>query len=215
MRKILLALIVALSAMSGATLEFVCLTNNSGVCSTSVGPGFKVEINDLGGGQVELKFTNTLSDGILTTALVDEGDVDFFSSFTIRTSPDYNFGFDNNQTLPGGNGNPYNFATDHGFDAEGGKGGVDNGINPGEVLEVVGTLNAGLTFVDILNGLATSATGAAGLRFGIHVQSLPGGFSEGLIAFSDNIPNDQVPEPGTIFVTAAGVALLAVRRFRS
>jgi hypothetical protein len=104
--------------------------------------------------------------------------------------------------LPGGNGAPYFFSTDHGADRNNG---AANGVDYGELLDLRGTLTPGITFGNLIAGVSHSPTDTAGLRIGIHVISLPRGFSEGLITSA------AVPEPGTWGLMALGLGGLVLR----
>jgi hypothetical protein len=208
-RFLLASALLACATASASTINFQCLTANTANCSTNVAPYFNVSVNDLGSGQVQFLFSNSLpGSGVLTTAYIDEGDTNYFSSFAVNPTAGTSFGTITSGTLPGGNGNPYRFDTDFGADRTK-KGGVSNGVDSGEVLDLRGTLNGGFTFANVIAGFG-SATDRTGLRLGLHVQSLAGGASEGLIS-SGSITNAAVPEPGTYGMMALALGGLAFK----
>jgi hypothetical protein len=207
LRSALFLLITGSIYAPSATLSFTCLTENSGTCQTGVAPYFEVQINDAGGGQVQFLFSNSMpSAGRIFTVYLDEGSTNYFSAFSIFPTAGTDFEITTSGTLPGGNPAPYLFTTDHGANKDGG---APNGVDPGEFLDLRGTLNSGITFANVVAGLALSPTDVQSLRIGAHIGSLPEDKSEGLIASA------HVPEPGTwtmLAIGLGGVALLLRRR---
>jgi hypothetical protein len=214
MFRIALGLLGLSLSVTAATISFTCLDNNSGTCPANVAPFITASFSDLGGGQVQVLFANTLpTAGRIREAFIDEGSNDFFSGFSITATPGTSFVLGTSGTLPGANGNPYLFTTDHIASRTGGAG---NGVDSGETLKLVGTLNPGYTFANLLANLALSPTSKNELRLGVHVQSLPGGFSEGLLGFYDQpSPNlNPVPEPATFALVGFALAGIAFYRKR-
>jgi hypothetical protein len=208
MLRIALGLLVLSLSASAATVNFQCLDNNSGTCGTNVAPYITASLNDLGGGQVQFLFSNSLpTAGRIREAFIDEGSNNFFSTFTITPTTGTSFVVFTSGTLPGGNGAPYSFTTDHGA---GRTGGAANGVDPGETLDLRGTLNPGFTFANILSNLALGPLSTNSLRLGAHVQSLPGGFSEGLISNYDPPSQSPSPTPEPATFALVGVTLIGL-----
>lgn len=220
MLRIALGLLVLSLSASAATVGFDCVTSNTSTCSTAVAPFFGASISDLGGGTIQfLFFNNHTNGGIITKAFIDEGSTDLFSSFTINPTANTSFSVVTSGTMPGANGNPYDFSTNHGAVRNNGSGGVANGVNFGETLDLRGTLNPGYNFASILANLALGPLAKNSLRIGIHVQSLPStstsqtnGASEGLLSFYDPPapPPGQTPEPATFALVGGALIGLVV-----
>jgi hypothetical protein len=99
-------------------------------------------------------------------------------------------------------GNIINFQTTAGFSADSNQPVQPNGINPGEFLQIIFSLQSGGTLQDVYNELVTGE-----LRIGIHVQGFDSGGSESFI----NTPPTSVPEPTTMLLF--GLGLLGVAGF--
>jgi hypothetical protein len=78
-------------------------------------------------------------------------------------------------------------------------------VNPGEFLQIVFNLQAGKTLADTLTALSLAGQ-PGGLRIGIHVQGYGSGGSESFV--------NNVPEPGTFALVAAGMLGLGIARRR-
>ncbi len=92
MFRIALGLLGLSLSVSAATISFTCLDNNSGTCPANVAPYITASFSDLGGGQVQVLFANTLpTAGRIREAFIDEGSNDFFSGFSITATPGTSF----------------------------------------------------------------------------------------------------------------------------
>lgn len=91
-----------------------------------------------------------------------------------------------------------------------------NGVNPGEEIGIVFTLQPGLDYDDLVAALGMLPSVDGSLGIGIHVQGFADGGSESFV--STNYPPPVVPEPATILVwsglATSAVAMGFVRRRR-
>jgi len=224
-----LCLTVALAATSGilsatviGTANFTCLNDPSAACLT-LGSQMEVRVtNEAPAGQVDFRFLNTgPTDSIITTIYFDTGTTSLLSSIASISAITGNVSFVDDSpggTLPGGNGNPYLFSSDLSVDRTS-KGGVTNGINVGEELQVIFNLTSGTKLTD-LKGNFGGPLDLSKIRIGIHVQSIdgvgfPAGSSRGMIA--GPIPVQfvaTVPEPSTYLLGGAALSFLAFLRRR-
>jgi hypothetical protein len=195
------------SSARAATFGFGCITNNS---ATDCGIGeaqLAVEVTDAGGGQVRFKFTNSTGGAAssITDVYFDDGAL--LDLATLENGSGVAFSEDASPPdLPGGEDAVPPFNVTSGFLADSDNPPPTNGVNPGEMLGVVFTLQGGQTFADVLDDLASGA-----LRIGIHVQAFQSGGSESFI----NDPDPVVPEPsGLVLLAATGLALSAIQRSR-
>jgi hypothetical protein len=93
--------------------------------------------------------------------------------------------------LPGGNA--VNFHTTAGFLAKSDPAVSHNGVNDGnDLLGISFNLINGQTYADTVASLASGA-----LRVGLHVQALPGGYSD---SFVNTPPSSVIPEPVSLMV---------------
>jgi hypothetical protein len=84
------------------------------------------------------------------------------------------------------------------FSFKGGPPGPQNGVNPGEWLQISFNLNNGTTFGTLIDYLDAGA-----LRIGAHVIALPDGSSESVIT---------IPEPATVAFLGLGTLFLLRKR---
>ena len=200
------ALVLGATPARAVVLGFGCISNNlAGDCAIGEAQ-LTVDVTDSGGGTVLFSFSNAgpsassitdvyFDDGsllalaVVINDLVAPGIVDFEQG----ASPG---------NLPAGNNADPDFNTTAGFNADSNPPTQPNGVNPGEVLGILFTLQAGQAYDDVLSEL-TDGT----LRIGIHVQGFASGGSESLV-------NNPAPEPALFGLLALGAGALACARAR-
>lgn len=94
--------------------------------------------------------------------------------------------------------------TTAGFSADSDPPAVPNGVNPGEALGILFTLQSTKTWSNVIADLGTGA-----LRIGIHVQAIGGRPLGGSESFINN-PH-PIPEPATLGLVGAGLLALGWR----
>jgi hypothetical protein len=196
-------------AAASATYGFYNITHNSAGAEADGEANLAVEVIDLGGNQVQFKFTNS-STSSLTDVYFDDGSLLGIYSISDSGSSVAFSQYASPGNLPGANNASPPFQTTQGFSADSDPAVSPNGVTQGEWVAITFNLVAGKTYADTLAALALPNGGGAGdLRIGVHVQSYPGGASESFV----NIPT-PVPEPETYVMLLAGLGLVgwAVRR---
>jgi hypothetical protein len=170
--------------------------------------------NALGAGQVGFRFRNVGPERSSITRVFFEDGALLSMHVPLIGSTGVDFSQDNRPgTLPGGNGDPWNFEPSRGFEnvatADADAPLYRNGVNPGEWLIVMFNLEPDKTYDSVIAALAQRpampGTGTT-LRIGIHVQGFEGGGSEAFINQPFPLTNGVVPEPAT-FVVWSGLAL--------
>lgn len=174
--------VTAPASLAQTSGSFDCITNNStascgqgestlswewdgsNLTIANSGSGYVAEVYfDLSAGMAASFNAGLSSDGVL---------------FSLGAAPG---------ALPGGN--TVSFASEVGFDSDGGRGQPVNGINGGEYA------------VFSITGASLSSMDAGALLAGIHVRSLYDGQSEGFVT-------TPVPEPSTYALMLAGLGAL-------
>ena len=198
-------------AMAGPTYSFDNITNNN-VGDAVIGEAqLFVEVTAVGS-QVLFTFTNTgpsassicdvyFDDGVLLSiaGLIDADDPfpgsgDSGVDFTQLASP---------PDLSGGNNASPPFVTTIGFSADSDSPVQPLGVNPGESLGILFTLQGGKVYSEVLDDLEDGT-----LRIGIHVQGFDSGGSESFVN------NGVTPAPSAILLGGIGVALVGWLRRR-
>lgn len=207
LRTGLCAAVIGAACLLGNTapasaIAFTQITDNSG---TDFSSDFSVSISDAGSGQVRFLFSTAGgSSGLIGQVYFDDGAGNIAS---IVIDPANNVGtvdFSAGASpgnLPSGENLTPDFDADFAFGADAPA--PTNGVNAGETLALLATLNGGFTFSDLESSLEL-----ADLRLGIHAQSLGDGEdSEALV----NVPPETPGGPPIVTVPApAGIGLFGV-----
>jgi hypothetical protein len=189
-------------ATASTTLGFYSITNSNAGAVTDGEANLSVEVIDLGGNQVQFKFTNN-STSSLADVYFDDGTLLGIASitdsgpgvaFTQGASP---------PDLPSGNTASPPFQTTAGFLADSDAPVSHNGVSQGEWLAITFNLLSGKTYADTIAALTLPNGGGYGdLRIGVHVQ----GFASG--GGSESFINTPVPEAETYAMMLAGLGLV-------
>ena len=212
----LAALLVWLSIPSANALTFgTCITNNNAAnCVT--GGQYSVTVTDpAGSNNVLFTFSNAgpIASSI-TDIYFDDGTLLALSTITNGAGTSFNDPATPGD-LPGGNNASPPFVTTQDFSADSTAPTQPNGINPGESMSILFTLQSGQEFQTVLDDLADGD-----LRIGIHVQAIGAtGGSESFVCCGGTpggvaVTATGVPEPSTLVLFGAGLLAFA-RRFRS
>jgi len=164
--------------------------------------------------QVNFVFTNTGPDASsITDVYFDNGSLLGIASI-INTPTLVEFSqLASPPDLPGGNLVVPPFTVTMGFSADSDPPAQPLGVNPGESLGIIFDLEAGGTFADVVDELASGE-----LRIGIHVQGYASGGSEAFvnngIVDGNGDPNGKIPAPGALLLCSIGAGCLGWLRRR-
>ena len=196
--------ILAMTPLAQADLYgFHRITGNS---PTDIAGQLFIDVTDGGSGLVNFRFLNAVG---VTSSIADI----YFDAENLLSGLDSLSGsagvsfsqWASPGNLPGGNSISPPFQTTTGLSADSDPPALANGINTSsEYLNVLMNLESGLTFSDVLAGLADGS-----LRVGIHVQGIDvEGESDGFV----NNPR-PVPVPGAALLGAIGLGTIGwIRR---
>lgn len=191
---------MALPAYAATTLQFYSITNNNAPNSTAGANQLFVEVSDpAGANNVLFRFGNLgpIASSI-TDVYFDDGTLLAIAGITNGTGVSFSQGAAP-PNLPGANNATPPFNVTAGFSADSNPPVSQNGVNPGENLSVLFSLQSGQEYATVITSLQTGA-----LRVGMHVQSFPNGGSESFV----NLPVATIPEPSTLAFWVAGALLL-------
>jgi hypothetical protein len=220
-----LALLSGMSlAASAATFLFTPITAPNNTVLQRLGNQLTMEVTDGGADNVVFSFTNNGGiESSLSRVYFDDSPSNLFASFSVANqSPGVNFAMNANPpNLTRGELWPWGFfATDS---AAAVRPRFTNGISnssdtPGETLSLVGFLNTGVTFADVLTSL-TAGSPSAGqfLRVGLRVIGIDQFNDSGSASFLDVGTGTPVPIPesSTFGMLLAGLGLItAIARRR-
>ena len=170
-------LLTAMTAQS-AQFDFYCITLNdtSGTaCAIGVAQ-VRVEVTEPSSGQVLFRFTNSgPSNSSVTDIYYDDGSLGSLISITGGPGVSFSQGASPGN-LPGGNNINPPFVTSTSFSADSNPPVLANGVQSGEYLEILFSLQSGQTLSNLITNLQTGV-----LRIGIHVQGFDIGPSESFV----------------------------------
>ncbi|MHC5139553.1 MAG: PEP-CTERM sorting domain-containing protein [Planctomycetota bacterium] len=184
------------------TYDFYNITHNNAANAATGQLQLSVAVSDKGSGFVGFKFMNAgPADCVITEIYFQDGSILGFASIDESLSgvdfKEDEVGNVSPKNLPGGKSIDPQFIATTGFSIEPVNPEPTWGVEPGEWVEIVYSLQSGKTYANIIEELNTET-----LRIGIHVQSFENGGSESFIT----------PEPATMVLLGLGGLLLRKRR---
>jgi hypothetical protein len=210
MKKLIAICVLVLSAAFVCQADIIydfSIFNNAGWASDGR-LNFTVAISDEGQNEIGFVFQNSSSISSSITDVyfddhslfesAEDGDILGSSgvSFSAWASP---------QSLPGGQNLTPAFPKKPFFSADSDAPVSDNGINPGEWLKIILSLNAGENLNNVTEQIASG-----GFRIGLHIQCLPN--DDSVSAINNRTLNPPpIPEPATMSLLSIG-ALSLIRR---
>jgi PEP-CTERM motif-containing protein len=201
-----IATTLAIPADSAADVfGFSCITNNSPTDCAVLEAQIQMEVTAVGGTQVRFDFTNTggQASSIADVYFDDQTPPLLGTPVTIINSAGVSFSAGCSPgNLPGGA--PYGFTSSYCADSDSPV--QPNGVNPGETLSLIYTLQGTSTFADVI-----AALNSDDYVVGVHVQGFANGGSEAGVS----TPRSSVPEPSTLLLSGLGLFGLAARRRRT
>ena len=199
------ALLLIPASAKALTLGFDGVSNND-VGDTAIAESqLSVEVIDPGNGEIQFTFENAGPEASsITDVYFDDAVPALFSGVGGIIDSDDGVGGDagvdfSEGASPGNlpSGNTVGFSSDISADSDAPA--QHNGVNPGESLGILLTLNQGFTYDDVAQAIENGE-----LVIGIHVQGFESGGSESL---TNELPN---PEPTTMTLIGIGLVGLFV-----
>jgi len=212
-----LALLSGMSlAASAVTYHFTPITAPENTVLQNLGKQLTMDVRDGGADNVIFTFTNNGSlESSLSRIYFDDSPSNLFASFAIASqTPGVNF------SMPADPPNLTPGTIPKSFDATDSAGSLrprfNNGVNdsaeaPGEALAMVGFLNGGKTFADVVASLSGGFTNDVNiLRVGLRAVGINQFNDSGNASFLDiGVPPPPIPESSTYGMLLAGLGLIA------
>jgi hypothetical protein len=208
---VVLGVVASSTSASAATIAFTCITNNSGTCGTYASLITGTGTLDTTNNTLTIQITNGTT-GSITDLYVDSPATGGFTFESFIENPDLTVNYSEDgapPNVPGGNTVIPQFNANFDFHSE-------SPDNPGNGAGLGETIGLVFSLTDAAEAALISDFLDGDLRVAFHIQSLPGGFSEGMIStptnLSVNTQSTPVPEPASMLLLGTG--LLAAARAR-